>query len=372
MSATYIHSKQLLEFRVTDAGNLNVGVAAGIYDTEGSYFSGSASEACTDDATNYVEFDRVSGTVSINTTAFTSDENHFALATVVTVSGDITGITDKRALIGGGESGDTADFIKKDGSITYTGDQPMGSNKHTGLAAGSANGDSVRYEQACRLADAQTVNGIKTFGSFGITPSSAPTTNYQWANKKYVDDQAGGGGLSFGGSGADGALNITSGTVNIALDAIKNYSSISITGTGSLSTSVSSGIAMLLNCSGNCTITSSATAAINCSGKFRRSSNETLILLSGTTITAYANGNGGDGGNGGGVGGSKGTGGTSGANKGYGGGGGGGGESMAEGGDMILVQQEAMVEMLIVIMELMPLVKHPVVVVRVRFQVFAG
>jgi hypothetical protein len=35
---------------------------------------------------------------------------------------------------------------------------------------------------------AQTINGIKTFGSFPVTPSSAPTTDYQVANKKYVDD----------------------------------------------------------------------------------------------------------------------------------------------------------------------------------------
>lgn len=35
---------------------------------------------------------------------------------------------------------------------------------------------------------AQTINGVKTFGSFPVTPSSAPTSDYQVANKKYVDD----------------------------------------------------------------------------------------------------------------------------------------------------------------------------------------
>ncbi|MGC9315076.1 MAG: beta strand repeat-containing protein, partial [bacterium] len=35
---------------------------------------------------------------------------------------------------------------------------------------------------------AQTIAGIKTFSSFPITPSLAPTTDYQVANKKYVDD----------------------------------------------------------------------------------------------------------------------------------------------------------------------------------------
>lgn len=37
----------------------------------------------------------------------------------------------------------------------------------------------------------QTVAGIKTFSSFPLTPSSAPTTDYQASNKKYVDDNAG-------------------------------------------------------------------------------------------------------------------------------------------------------------------------------------
>ena len=36
----------------------------------------------------------------------------------------------------------------------------------------------------------ETVAGIKTFSSFPVTPSSAPTTDYQTANKKYVDDTA--------------------------------------------------------------------------------------------------------------------------------------------------------------------------------------
>ena len=34
----------------------------------------------------------------------------------------------------------------------------------------------------------ETVAGIKTFSSFPVTPSAAPTTDYQTANKKYVDD----------------------------------------------------------------------------------------------------------------------------------------------------------------------------------------
>lgn len=45
------------------------------------------------------------------------------------------------------------------------------------------------------LTTAQSVGGVKTFTSFPVTPSSAPSTSYQVANKKYVDDsiQAAGG-----------------------------------------------------------------------------------------------------------------------------------------------------------------------------------
>lgn len=40
-----------------------------------------------------------------------------------------------------------------------------------------------------KLTGNQTVAGVKTFSEFPVTPSSAPTSDYQAANKKYVDDQ---------------------------------------------------------------------------------------------------------------------------------------------------------------------------------------
>jgi hypothetical protein len=39
-------------------------------------------------------------------------------------------------------------FVKRDGSQAFTGHQPMGGFKLTGLAAATANGDAVRFEQA--------------------------------------------------------------------------------------------------------------------------------------------------------------------------------------------------------------------------------
>ena len=49
-------------------------------------------------------------------------------------------------------------------------------------------------DKAVQLVGNQSINGIKTFLSFPVTPSSAPTTDYQVANKKYVDDEITGAG----------------------------------------------------------------------------------------------------------------------------------------------------------------------------------
>lgn len=53
----------------------------------------------------------------------------------------------------------------------------------------------------------EVIAGIKTFTSFPITPSSTPSTDYQVANKKYVD------GVVTGGIG--NASTTTAGTVKI-------------------------------------------------------------------------------------------------------------------------------------------------------------
>jgi hypothetical protein len=44
-------------------------------------------------------------------------------------------------------------------------------------------------DDSVKLTGDQTIAGVKTFSSFPVTPSSAPTTDYQVANKKFVDDQ---------------------------------------------------------------------------------------------------------------------------------------------------------------------------------------
>lgn len=47
----------------------------------------------------------------------------------------------------------------------------------------------AKVNNCVKLNGNQTISGIKTFGSFPIAPSSAPTTDYQVANKKYVDNK---------------------------------------------------------------------------------------------------------------------------------------------------------------------------------------
>lgn len=78
--------------------------------------------------------------------------------------------------------------------------------------------------------------------------------------------------LKFGGNGADGALAITSGTTTIDLAGAqvvtKNYTSISITGTGVLAFSNphANGTMVILKSQGDVTLTSSATPMLNASG----------------------------------------------------------------------------------------------------------
>lgn len=54
-----------------------------------------------------------------------------------------------------------------------------------GALAGLGDDDHPQY---VNRTTAQTIAGVKTFSSFPVTPSSAPSTSYQAVNKKYVDD----------------------------------------------------------------------------------------------------------------------------------------------------------------------------------------
>lgn len=98
------------------------------------------------------------------------------------------------------------------------------------------------------------------------TPSSSNkfVTNDDFDTRSALKTQ-----LKFGGTGADGVLAITSGATNIdcanAKIVVKNYSSISITGTGSLTFTNpnTSGTIVILKSSGAVTLTSSAAPMID-------------------------------------------------------------------------------------------------------------
>lgn len=49
------------------------------------------------------------------------------------------------------------------------------------------------YNELLSTDNDETINGLYTFAQFPITPSSPPSTNYQVANKKYVDDSVNAG-----------------------------------------------------------------------------------------------------------------------------------------------------------------------------------
>lgn len=77
--------------------------------------------------------------------------------------------------------------IKKNGSVTYTANQPMGSFKLTGLAAGSTNGDSVRYEQVILVSGANAFGADQSMGTYKITNLGTPASSSDAATKGYVD-----------------------------------------------------------------------------------------------------------------------------------------------------------------------------------------
>lgn len=108
--------------------------------------------------------------------------------------------------------------------------------------------------------------GATTFGAAPASVSNAGAATFTSITiNGYVVQTKG----AFGGNGADGALSITSGTTTINLGGAaiveKNYTSISITGTGALAFSNphAGGTVVILKSTGAVTITSSASPAID-------------------------------------------------------------------------------------------------------------
>lgn len=106
------------------------------------------------------------------------------LGTIILQTGDAKGNSVKSSIEETDNGSDYVDLrgrvITRNGSSVSVTDHNSTANKEladTGVTWGHIDDQ------------AQTIYGVKTFNSFSITPSSAPTTDYQVANKKYVDDE---------------------------------------------------------------------------------------------------------------------------------------------------------------------------------------
>ena len=115
-------------------------------------------------------------------------------------------MTDLNTLIS--NLGTLSNYLKKDGTVVPTANLPMGGFKLTGLAAGTADGHSVRYEQlqdvAAQLSgltstflakSGGTMSGDIDMGGNTVTNLDTPVADDDAATKEYVDDQL----ASFGG-----------------------------------------------------------------------------------------------------------------------------------------------------------------------------
>ena len=120
----------------------------------------------------------------------------------------------------------------------------------------------------------------------GILPTSSIAASY-------VDLTKG----TFGGDGSDGELSITSGTTTIDLGSanlvVKNYTSISITGTGALAFSnpASDGTVIILKSKGNVVLTSSTNPLIDLRGMGASATTQGYSILDDNTHYGGAGGN---------------------------------------------------------------------------------
>lgn len=102
---------------------------------------------------------------------------------------------------------------------------------------------------------------------------------------KYID----------GGTGADGALNVTSGTTTLNLGQVYNFSSINIAGGATLAFTGTTGAAMV-KCTGNITGSGTIELRNSCSGTPADLATSTYLLKGGTASTASVPNTGGSGG----------------------------------------------------------------------------
>lgn len=226
-----------------------------------------ATVALTDFATIKYMNDLLTGTTSLNAS---TPLGYDGTASVTTANQLATkAYVDGVAIAGAADSSTTVKGISKLSTAPVSGTNPIvvgdndtrvpTQNENDALVGTSGTATS----SSNKLVDAADVSNSGASGKIVRLNATA----YPAGNGSLIT------GVSvFGGTGADGALSITSGTTNIDCGAkkifIKNYSSVSITGTGALTFSNpnATGTIVILRCSGACTVTSSTVPAIGVSG----------------------------------------------------------------------------------------------------------
>lgn len=135
---------------------------------------------------------------------------------------------------------DLSGYLEKSGG-TMTGAIAMGNNKITGLAAGTANGDAVRYEQLSNyLAKAGgTMSGAIAMGSNKITGLAEATSNGDAVRYEQLSDYLAKSGGSMTGAISMGSNKITglaAGTSNGDAVRYEQLTGLIKTATGSIAT----------------------------------------------------------------------------------------------------------------------------------------
>lgn len=146
-------------------------------------------------AADYLLFSNAAGTITYKTTLLALLSNLTLVSETVgfTISG---GTTPKTLTLDTDITASTLATVSTAILVSNLDtDGTLAANSDTKVASQKATKTYVDTTMVA-LTGNQTVAGIKTFSSFPITPSSAPSADYEMANKKYVDD------VAFAGVGA--------------------------------------------------------------------------------------------------------------------------------------------------------------------------
>lgn len=164
-------------------------------------------------------------------------------------------------------------FLERDADLVYT----LGATDQEDVSSGGSSGGGSMAESGT-LGDV-TVDGSITSELWQPQNSGFyldARTGYAELNNARIEGEVVGyvkaSGGSFGGDGSDGALEVSSGTTQIdAVNAeviVKNYTNVSITGTGKveLINPATKGTILILKSQGDITITSSTIPSLDLSG----------------------------------------------------------------------------------------------------------